>query len=83
MQNVRLIAAWLSLRESYLATVQLSSNGNISDELSIIHEVGKVLDLIGCGWKLLLNVRKFVLLNGSYDGLCQWLGVFFLDNGLG
>ena len=63
--------------------MQLSCNCHISDELSIIHEIGKVLHLIGGSWELLLHVGELVFLNGSNDGLCQWLGVLFLDNGLG
>ena len=63
--------------------MQLSRYCHISDELSIIHEVGKVLHLVGGSRKLLLNVGELVLLNGSDDRFCQWLSVLLLDNGLG
>ena len=67
----------------YLATVQLSRDCHISDELSIIHEVGQVLHLVGGSRELLLNMREFMLLNGSDDRFCQRLSVLLLNNGLG
>ena len=63
--------------------MQLSRDCHISDELSIIHEVGKVLHLVGGSWELLLHVGELVLLNGSNDRFCQRLSVLLLNNGLG
>ena len=63
--------------------MQLSRDCHISDELSIIHEVGEVLHLVGGSRKLLFHMGEFVLLNGSDDRFCQWLSVLLLYNGLG
>ena len=56
-------------QKMYLAAVQLSCNGNISDELSIIHEVSEVFDLVGGSGELLFNVGEFVFLYWSNNGL--------------
>ena len=68
---------------SDLATVQMTSNGHVPDELSIVHEVRQILHLVGGGGQLLLSVGKLVLLYGGYDWFCQRLSVLFLNHGLG